>query len=124
VLLLAPRGPRRLLRVRQETEPPPRAPGLTLLMPSRAGRQVDRPARGAASGSRVPRAALVAAALLAATGLGLQVTLTRLFSFLYWYHAAFLVVGIGLLGLGAGGAILARRGIEGEVDALSLAAGA
>ncbi len=69
-----------------------------------------------------PRRVVACAALLSAAGLGLQIALTRLFSFLYWYHAAFLVVAIGILGLGAGGALLARRGLASREDGLALAA--
>ncbi len=57
-----------------------------------------------------PPAALIAVSLLAASTLGLQVALTRHFSFLYWHHFAFMIIGIGMLGFGAAGAWLARRG--------------
>ena len=57
---------------------------------------------------------LLSVGLLAGTTLGLQVALTRHFSFLYWHHFAFMIIGIGMLGFGAAGAWLARRG--GVVD--------
>jgi spermidine synthase len=47
---------------------------------------------------------------LAGATLGLQVGLTRHFSFLYWHHFAFMIIGIGMLGFGAAGAWLARGG--------------
>ena len=48
----------------------------------------------------------------------LEVALTRHFSFLYWYHAAFLILGVGMLGLGAAGTFLAGRGgVADEADA-------
>lgn len=65
----------------------------------------------------------MAAGLLAGAGLGLQVALTRHFSFLYWYHCAFLVVGVGLLGLGAAGSLLALGGsVQSEKGGSDLAA--
>lgn len=57
-----------------------------------------------------PPRILVAVAVLAGSTLGVQVALTRLFSFLYWHHFAFMIIGIGMLGFGAAGAWLARRG--------------
>jgi len=45
--------------------------------------------------------------LISAATLLLELTLTRLFSLMQWYHFAFMVVGIGLLGFGAGGTLLA-----------------
>jgi spermidine synthase len=57
-----------------------------------------------------PPRILVAVAVLAGTTLGVQVALTRLFSFLYWHHFAFMIIGIGMLGFGAAGAWMARRG--------------
>lgn len=69
-----------------------------------------------------PPRAIVAVALLASAALGLQVALTRHFSFLYWHHFAFMIIGIGMLGFGAAGAWLARRGgVAGPEDALRLA---
>ena len=45
--------------------------------------------------------------LFSATTLLFQVTLTRLFSIAQFYHFAFLVVSLALLGFGASGALLA-----------------
>ena len=76
-------------------------------------------------GASPPPRILVAVALLAATTLGVQVALTRLFSFLYWHHFAFMIIGIGMLGFGAAGAWLARRGgVEPGTDAERVASGA
>ena len=52
----------------------------------------------------------LAVGLLAAATLGIQIGLTRLFSFLYWHHFAFMIIGIGMLGFGAAGARLAYTG--------------
>lgn len=72
--------------------------------------------------ARPPSRTLLAMGLLAATTLGLQVTLTRHFSFLYWHHFAFMIIGMGMLGFGAAGALLARRGgLADTDDALSVA---
>lgn len=57
-----------------------------------------------------PLRVLAAVALLAAATLGLQVSLTRHFSYLYWHHFAFMIIGIGMLGFGAAGAWLTRAG--------------
>lgn len=40
----------------------------------------------------------------------IEVALTRFFSIAFWYHFAFLVIGIALLGLGAGGTFLTLFG--------------
>ncbi len=48
--------------------------------------------------------------LVSAAVLSLQVTATRLFSFLIWYHFAFLVLSVAFLGFTAGGLIVASRG--------------
>jgi SAM-dependent methyltransferase len=48
-------------------------------------------------------------ALASAVVLALQVTATRLFSFLIWYHFAFLVIAIGFLGFTAGGLLVGGR---------------
>ena len=61
-----------------------------------------------------PLRVLVAVAVLAGVTLGLQICFTRHFSFLYWHHFAFMIIGIGMLGFGAAGAWLARG--EGVVD--------
>src|SRR5438128_876289 len=52
---------------------------------------------------------LLGLALASAAVLALQVTATRLFSFLVWYHFAFLVVSIAFLGFTAGGMIVSSR---------------
>ena len=46
-------------------------------------------------------------ALFSATVLTFQVTLTRLFSVAQFYHFAFLVISLALLGFGASGSLLA-----------------
>ncbi len=51
--------------------------------------------------------ALVGMALLSAAALLLQVALTRVFSVAQFYHFAFLVVSLALLGFGASGSVLA-----------------
>ena len=72
---------------------------------------------------RPPALTLLAVGLLAGATLGLQVAFTRHFSFLYWHHFAFMIIGIGMLGFGAAGAWLARRGgVEPGPDGLGLAA--
>jgi len=53
---------------------------------------------------------LLAVGLFAGATLGLQVAFTRHFSFLYWHHFAFMIIGIGMLGFAAAGAWLARGG--------------
>ena len=68
------------------------------------------PADDDRAGRPPPLRILAAVAVLAGTTLGVQVALTRLFSFLYWHHFAFMIIGIGMLGFGAAGAWLARRG--------------
>jgi spermidine synthase len=69
-----------------------------------------------------PPRILAAVAVLAGTTLGVQIALTRLFSFLYWHHFAFMIIGIGMLGFGAAGAWLARRGgVEPGADTLRVA---
>ena len=51
--------------------------------------------------------ALIGMALLSAAALLLQVALTRVFSVAQFYHFAFLVVSLALLGFGASGTALA-----------------
>lgn len=41
------------------------------------------------------------------SALGLEITLTRIFSISLWYHFAFMVISIALLGIGASGTLLA-----------------
>jgi hypothetical protein len=45
--------------------------------------------------------------LLAAATLGLEISLTRVFALAQWYHFAFMAISVALLGLGAGGTVLA-----------------
>jgi len=72
-----------------------------------------------------PLRILASVALLAGATLGIQVALTRLFSFLYWHHFAFMIIGIGMLGFGAAGSWLARRGgVEPGEDAARVAGAA
>ena len=52
------------------------------------------------------RLPLVAIALTALSVLALQVSLTRVFSLLIWYHFAFLAVAMALLGFTAGGVLV------------------
>ncbi|MCR4408462.1 MAG: hypothetical protein NUW24_16335 [Anaerolineae bacterium] len=44
--------------------------------------------------------------LLSTAGLGFEITLTRVFSLAQWYHFAFMVVSVALLGFGASGSAL------------------
>ncbi len=72
-----------------------------------------------------PPLALIAVGLLAGATLGLQIALTRHFSFLYWHHFAFMIIGIGMLGFGAAGAWLAwSGGVPDGASAQRIAAGA
>ena len=47
--------------------------------------------------------------LLSAAMLGLELTLTRIFSLAQWYHFSFVAISVALLGLGAGGTVLSLR---------------
>jgi SAM-dependent methyltransferase len=58
-------------------------------------------------------------ALLCAAVLVFQVALTRIFSFVTWYHLTFLAISIALLGFGAAGTYLAIR--RGGADSRGLA---
>lgn len=51
-------------------------------------------------------AQLVGLALAACASLVAEVALTRIFSFTYWYHFAYLLIGVALLGVGAAGSLL------------------
>ena len=55
-------------------------------------------------------------ALASAAVLALQVTATRLFSFLIWYHFAFLVLSIAFLGFTAGGLLVGTGGRLSRID--------
>ncbi|UCH35557.1 MAG: hypothetical protein JSV65_04185 [Armatimonadota bacterium] len=59
-----------------------------------------------AVGKRPPAAIYPAVFLTSASVLMLQVALTRLFSFTLWYHFAYVVISLALLGYGAAGALL------------------
>ncbi len=50
---------------------------------------------------------LAAVALISAGALAYEVLLTRLFSIIQWYHFAYMVISIALLGYGASGTFLA-----------------
>ncbi len=50
-----------------------------------------------------PRGAVAGMFLLSLAVIALEVTITRIFSFTIWYHYAFFVIAIALLGLGASG---------------------
>jgi len=54
---------------------------------------------------RAPRGALAGMFLLSLGVIALEVTITRIFSFSIWYHYAFFVIAIALLGLGASGVV-------------------
>jgi hypothetical protein len=62
---------------------------------------------------------LLALALTALSVLALQVSLTRLFSLVIWYHFAFLAIAVALLGFTAGGVLVQLRPSlrEGDLDA-------
>jgi hypothetical protein len=53
-----------------------------------------------------PRRELAATFLISAAMLGMQIGWTRIFSFMIWYHFAFLVISTALLGFTAGGLVL------------------
>ena len=64
---------------------------------------------------------LMGLALTSFAALLLELSLTRLFSVVLFYHFAFLAISIALLGLGAGGvcAYLLKTKTRGQRDALS-----
>jgi spermidine synthase len=53
--------------------------------------------------------ALASMASVAGSGILLQLSLTRLFSLVVWYHFAFLAIAVAMLGLSVGGWLAARR---------------
>ncbi len=55
--------------------------------------------------------------LVSASLLSLEVTFTRIFSIMIWYHFAYLIIGVALLGGGAAGTFLAVR--QWDVDTIS-----
>jgi hypothetical protein len=63
------------------------------------------------------------AALATAAVVGLQVLLPRLFSVVLWYHLGFFAVSVALLGLAAGGALVARRVARGATPGGALPLG-
>lgn len=90
------------------------------------------PARRGLGAGRIDHAGdrhlLAAAALLGGATIILEISLTRLFSVLLFYHFVFLVLAVALLGLGLGGVIAAglpdriRRAEEHAASAAGLAA--
>lgn len=48
----------------------------------------------------------IALFVVSASALGVQVVWTRIFSFMIWYHFAFLVISVSMLGFTAGGLAL------------------
>src|SRR6266581_2887748 len=73
--------------------------------------------------SIAPTAPVVGVALVSFAALLLELSLTRLFSVVLFYHFAFLSISIALLGLGAGGvfAFLTRSRLA-KVETRTLAA--
>src|SRR5258707_14504150 len=53
--------------------------------------------------SERPRLLLLGVMITSMAGLIIELTLTRLFSVLFYYHFAFMAFSVALLGLGAGG---------------------
>ena len=62
----------------------------------------------------MPRTVLYGVALISSCVLLLEIALTRYFSFRLWYHYAFMIISIAILGLSAASAVLAlaRRRLE------------
>ena len=58
---------------------------------------------------RAPARELAATFLLSAAMLGIQIGWTRVFSFMIWYHFAFLVISMAMLGFTVGGLVLNLR---------------
>jgi SAM-dependent methyltransferase len=72
----------------------------------------DTPIEGKAdnlqtTGSALPNRLMVGLTLLSAATLTFEINLTRLFSVAQFYHFAFMIVSLALLGLGASGTLLA-----------------
>jgi hypothetical protein len=55
------------------------------------------------------RAELAAVCLVSTAALGIQIGWTRIFSFMIWYHFAFLVISTAMLGFSVGGLVLSLR---------------
>ena len=69
-----------------------------------------------------PASLVLLSALGAATVVGLQVLLPRVFSVVLWYHLGFFAVSLAMLGLAAGGLVVRRRSRSGlPVDLANLA---
>ncbi|MGB9255482.1 MAG: hypothetical protein WCC25_11665, partial [Candidatus Korobacteraceae bacterium] len=75
---------------------------------------LQSPAYEAVAQPAVPRSNFYAIGLMSFAALLLELSLTRLFSVVLYYHFAFLAISIALLGLGAGAlfAYLRRRWLE------------
>ena len=69
------------------------------------------------AGGRLPknsvRGLCFAVALCSLATILLELTLTRIFSVVFYYHFAFLAISIALFGLGAGGIVSYRFGVPG-----------
>jgi len=80
-----------------------------------------------ACGPRAQRAPpLIAVALISAAALAYEILLMRLFSIVFWYHFAYMIISLALLGYGAAGALLtmARSAVEQRFAPLFSAAAA
>jgi len=57
---------------------------------------------------------VIAVALISAAALAYEILLMRLFSIVLWYHFAYMIISLALLGYGAGGALvtMARSAVE------------
>jgi hypothetical protein len=86
-----------------ETEPIPHAAG------------PGRPLQPAMAAGATALFLLSAAALLS------QVVLTRIYSVLFWYHSAYLLIALGLVGYGLAASVLARAGPREQGQLLNLA---
>lgn len=69
------------------------------------------------------RVVYAAVALTTMASLLLELTLTRIFSVVFYYHFAFLAISIALFGLGAGGVFTYARRAAGGLGKLALLAG-
>ena len=69
---------------------------------------------------------LIAVALISAAALAYEILLMRLFSIVFWYHFAYMIISLALLGYGAAGALLtmARSAVEQRFAPLFSAAAA
>jgi spermidine synthase len=63
----------------------------------------------ATAAPRAPTQTLLSLAAIAGAGITVQLSLTRLFSLIVWYHFAFLAIAVAMLGLSLGGVYAARR---------------